>query len=127
MRGLLLGAALVVAGAAPLAAEVPDKAASAPAVITPADDLACAAWSAVVVGNLKDGEIKQGLSFSMVWFIGRWEAATGQKIEQGLTKDYIVKLTPELGRIGPGCADRMGDFGARMQGLGKSLQAAGGQ
>lgn len=127
MRGLLLGAALVLTGATPLAAETPAKASSAPAVITPDDDLACAAWSAVVVGNMKDGEIKQGLSFSMVWFIGRWEAATGQKIEQGLTRDYIVKLTPELGRIGSGCADRMGDFGARMQGLGKSLQAEKGQ
>ncbi len=125
MRGLMLAGALALGSAAPLAAA--PVAAAVPAAATPDADLACAAWSAIVVGNMKDGEMKDGMSFSMVWFIGRWEGVTGGKIEQALTKDYIVKLTPQLGQIGKGCAERMQDFGGRMQGLGRDLQAADGK
>lgn len=123
MRKGLIAATLVLASLAGPA--FADAAAEPVQELTPQDDLGCAFWTAAMVGNLKDGEMKHGVSMAMVWFIGRWEGATGRPIEEGMNVANLAAITPKFDQLAKQCPQRMVAFGGRMQAMGEQLQAFG--
>jgi hypothetical protein len=130
MRKPLIAAALMIASAAvPVCAQSPnqpqqDQPQQAQPV-TAQDDLDCAFWTAAMVGSLKDENMKQGLSVAMVWFIGRWEGATGRPIEEGMTVANMALAMPRFSGLADQCPQRMIAFGGRVTALGEQLQSFG--
>lgn len=92
---------------------------------TSESDLRCAVWAASLAGAIEDEESSTGLSMAMVWFIARYEGATGTRIEDAMTPDYIKSIGPQGEAIHAECLPRMQEMGDRLTVFGKELQAAG--
>jgi hypothetical protein len=100
--------------------------ASAPALAqasTSDSDLRCAAWAAFVVGSNPEPEVQSAFSIAMVWFLGRYEAATGIRFEDSLTADYVLEFEPKLQAAQTECLPRMQEMGRRLEDLGGKLTA----
>ena len=109
---------------AALALASPAGAQSSPPRV-PEDDLKCAAWAAIVIGINKDKpDVVSHLTAGLMWFLARYEGATGKKFEQGLTPEFITRVGPELPKIEVGCQERIQQVGTRLSAWGQSLQAA---
>jgi hypothetical protein len=102
-------------------------AAEAPKAGTPESDLRCAAWSAYMMDKAKDEdqEAATGIGFTMTYFLGRWEAATGKPFEEGLTPEFVGTVAPNIESLTDECLGRMQAFGSRMGGLGGKLKENG--
>jgi hypothetical protein len=59
----------------------------------------------------------------MVWFLGRYEAATGIRFEDSLTADYVLEFEPKLQAAQTECLPRMQEMGRRLEDLGGKLTA----
>ncbi|HSQ96358.1 MAG TPA: hypothetical protein VLM18_09750 [Croceibacterium sp.] len=97
-----------------------------PAAPSADDDLRCAAWVAVVIGVNKDKpEVLQSLTSGLTLFLGRYEAETGKKFEEGLTPEYLTRIGPELSGVETHCRARVRDMGQRLVDWGQALQKKG--
>lgn len=118
MRGMLFSAAAFAAlGLA--------TAASAQNADSAEDDLDCALFTALEAGKTTDAETRNGILFSMLYFTGRWEGATGRKIEVVMTERALTDAARRSDELAGKCAARMMDFGDRLDKLGSRLEKAG--
>ncbi|MBK6800841.1 hypothetical protein [Novosphingobium sp.] len=116
-RALVTAAALAAFGlAAPAMAQSADSA---------EDDLDCALFTALEAGKTNDAETRNGILYSMLYFIGRWEGATGRKIEVVMTERALTDAAARSDTLAGKCAARMMDFGDRLDKLGSRLEKAG--
>ena len=122
MKRLITIAALV--GALAVQPAMAQSAAPAPAIATDSD-LLCAAWAANTAGKNKTEKEKVGLTVLMTYFVGRWEGATGRSIDEGLTFAYLTNNLAKIEGADAACMVRAGEFGQRLQLVGKRLQNSG--
>lgn len=94
-------------------------------VDTSASDLRCAVWSAMVLGANDNEEVVGAFSMALVWFLARYEAATGTRYEQTATPEYVRSLEPDIEAIELECQPRMHEMGLRLEGWGKTLEESG--
>ena len=88
-------------------------------------DLVCAGWAAAGSDQAKTDEEKNALTMLLFYFVGRWEAATGKGIEQGMTVEWVSKNVARIDGAGEGCLKRGGELAQRMMAAGDRLQKAG--
>lgn len=112
---LIVVAALTMAG-------VPASAAQSDQTITPEQDLRCAVVVLLVGGSMQAGQENMGVAAGFSYFIGRWEAATGRKFEEGVTPEYVTQTAQHLTEYNQECGNRMKVLGQRMTAWGKTLQ-----
>ncbi|MFM5931080.1 MAG: hypothetical protein ACKOPQ_09250 [Novosphingobium sp.] len=99
-------------------------AAQADAASTVDSDLRCSAWVAMALGD-NQAETEQqskALMMALSYFVGRWEAATGKPLEEGLTSAYIGANTPSIENAGGECRPRFLEMAGRLGKLGQTLQ-----
>ncbi|HWK41160.1 MAG TPA: hypothetical protein VNR60_04450 [Croceibacterium sp.] len=121
MRGLLLTAAA-------LALATPAHAQSATDLPEPEQNLRCAVWAAMVLGNNQDNaQVAVGFSMAVGWFSALYEGATGKRFEDTMTPEYVTSLVPDIEAIENGCKPRMQEMGQRFSDWGAKLQEAGRQ
>lgn len=97
-----------------------------PAASATADpDLRCAVWSAALLGNVKDGDAKLGLTAAFTYFMGRFEGRTGQSIEQAMTPEVVKGETGDMAGLTSFCLPQMEAMGKRLTAFGEQLKAAG--
>jgi hypothetical protein len=94
-----------------------------PAVSADAD-LLCALWAADMASRAKTEKEKYSLTLLMTYFMGRWEGASGRSIEDGFTMDFATAAIARMPEVTPDCLKRSGEFGQKLQLVGKSLQDA---
>ncbi len=116
-RTLIAAAALATFGLA--------TAAAAQNADSAEDDLDCALFTAIEAGKTNDTETRNGILFSMLYFIGRWEGATGRKIEVVMTERAITDAALRSDELAGKCASKMMEFGNRLDKLGSRLEKAG--
>jgi hypothetical protein len=90
-----------------------------------ADDLRCAAWAAAAIAQNDDAQVQTGLTAALLWFLGRYEVATGIPFEQALTPEYINGLGADLFAAEEGCRARIVAMAERMSEHGQILQQSG--
>jgi len=112
---LAVGAALLAANSPSLAQDTG----------TPAENLDCAIWTSVIVGETDDPEVAQGFGFVMNWFIGLYEGATGTNIDEAMLRRIEEIDDAEFEAIAERCSPRMGAFGNRLSELGRQLHLQG--
>jgi len=82
--------------------------------------LDCAMWAAIHAGQTEDKEASGALTFTMTWFLGRFEGLTGKRFDAIVTdrdlEGYATRMD-ELNRI---CLPLMQDIGDRMAKWGDS-------
>ncbi|WP_067787298.1 hypothetical protein [Paraurantiacibacter namhicola] len=114
----LIAAAAILSVPAAVSAQTPDA--------DPQDDLKCAAWSAMIAGQMQDDEkTANAFGLAMTYFIGRYEGATGRDIAKDLTPEIVMDAAGNMEATTEFCAARMESLGRRMEGLGTALKAAG--
>lgn len=107
--GLLVGAAL--------------SASAAHAQNSTNPDLRCAAWAIVASDQEKDPGKRRALGLMMTYFAGRYEQATGAKIEAQIKPQTMKALMGDAEEINTLCVPRANDFGQRLQQTLQGLQA----
>ncbi|RVQ69494.1 hypothetical protein EKN06_04810 [Croceicoccus ponticola] len=80
----------------------------------PDPDLRCATWALVASAQEKDEGKKRGLGFMMSYFMGRYEARTGGKIEAQINPKAIPALLGDVEDANTVCAPLAQGFGARL-------------
>lgn len=90
------------------------------------EDLRCAAWAAMLSGELEDDpETANAFALMMTYFIGRYEGATGRDISEDMTPAFVVEVGNDMEATSELCLVKMEDLGTRMEGLGTTLMEAG--
>lgn len=115
VKTLLLAAALL---GAPAALAVDDGV----PVVSPDQDLRCAAVIAIFAGSGLGDKNKVGGAAGLTYFLGRWEAATGRRFEDALTPEYLTETAENISSYNKDCGGRLTVFGGRMQEWGQNLQ-----
>ena len=105
---IIKSAAILAAAAAVLAA------APASAQSTSDQDLRCATWALVASSQEQDAGKKRGLGFMMSYFMGRYEASSGQDVEGKITPQTIPALLGDVEEANTVCAPIAQGFGARL-------------
>ena len=118
MRRTLIGAAALVAFGLGTAARAQSGDGAE-------DDLDCALFTAIEAGKTDDAETRNGIIFSMLYFIGRWEGTTGRRIEVVMTERALTDAARRSTQLTDKCATKMMDFGNRLDKLGSRLEKAG--
>ncbi|WP_144098097.1 hypothetical protein [Croceicoccus sediminis] len=80
----------------------------------PDPDLRCATWALVAGSQEQDEGRKRGLGFMMSYFMGRYEARTGGKIETKITPETVPTLLGNVEEANKSCAPQAQSFGARL-------------
>ena len=119
MVRLALAAALALAPVAATAAQSDNA--------TPAQNLDCAIWASIVIGNSDDEAVTSGLGMILGYFIGLYEAATGNDIDEAMVARASVITETELEALDTTCSARMVAYGERLGALGSRMQAMGGE
>lgn len=114
VKRLLLGPALALA-ALPAAAQA----------ATPAENLDCAIWTSATMDENNDPEVVTGLGYTLSWFIGLYEGATGQSIDDAMVARAVSMTDAEFSKLEPICIKRMQGFGDRLSTLANRLAAQG--
>ena len=78
LRGIALAAVLA-------ATSVAATAQVAGAGTAPRDDLACAAWASFSAGSSEEPEVREGFSYAMNYFLGRYEGVAGESLGRAFT------------------------------------------
>ena len=86
-------------------------------------DLRCAAWAMLASAQEQDEGRKNALGFMMAYFIGRYEQATGGKVEAQITPQTMENLLGDVDEANNVCAPRATDFGQRIQKTLQGMQA----
>ena len=90
------------------------------------EDLRCAAWAAMLSGELEeDPETANAFALMMTYFIGRYEGATGADISEAMTPAFVMEVGNDMEATSQMCLVKMEDLGTRMEGLGSTLMEAG--
>lgn len=98
------------------------QAAAPPTASTADADLLCAAWTGSAAGSIKSEREQFGFVVLLTYFVGRWEAATGRNIEDGLTPAYITANISKIEAAKADCLARAGEFGLRLKLVSTNLQ-----
>lgn len=121
LAGVLAGFALFTA--APVAAQ-PAETASA---FTPEEDLDCAIYIGAIMAETAaemTPESRVALTSAFTYFIGRYEARSGQPLAQALAERYPLYAQREAGEIEQTCSVRARGFAVRMQDAGRLMAEA---
>jgi len=78
-------------------------------------DLRCAAWAMIAGAQQKDPAKQRGLGFMMSYFMGRYEARTGMKVEDKITPETMPSVIGDVETANTACAARAEDFGQRLE------------
>ncbi len=92
-------------------------------IAAPAQDLDCAIWASMAAGSTTDKDALLGIGTTMGYFVGRYEMAVGQDIDEAMmvrTPQITSDKLPELQQV---CQARMRKFGERLVVLGQRMQA----
>ena len=118
MRAVLRAAA----GALVLAATAQASSAAVPVSAEPRTYLECSAWAQVLSGqpDMED-EVRAGLTYAAIFFLGRYEGMTGQPFQNGLSVADVNAIGERLEAMNETCLPLMSDFGERMNELGRVL------
>jgi hypothetical protein len=92
---------------------------------TSGSDLRCAIWAAYVAGSAEDEDTQEAFALAMVWFLGRYEAATGKRFEESVTPQHFASLETELDVLDAECQPRMLEMGNRLETWGVELEKSG--
>ena len=113
---------------AALAMAVPSVAQDAGPKPSMQDDLDCALFTAMVLGDFEEGEdpeAESGVLAGLTYFVGRWEAAGGTNLKQALIDRIETMSDLEFESLGDKCGDRMEELGGKMEEAGEALIALG--
>lgn len=108
---LMKSAYLTAAALAVIAAAVPAHAQDA-APVDP--DLRCAAWALIASAQEEDDNRQRGLGFVMSWFMGRYEARTGGKVDEQINPKTMGAILGQVDEANALCAPLAQDFGHRF-------------
>lgn len=114
-----IGLAAIAGTIAPLAPAAQAQEATNP-------DLRCAAWAMLASAQEKDAGRKNALGFMMAYFMGRYEQATGGKVEQQISPQKMQALLGDVEQANAQCGPRANDFGHRVQTTLDGMQAPAG-
>lgn len=92
---------------------------------TPGENLDCAIWTSVKMDEMTDPEVVNGLGFTLSWFIGLYEGATGTSIDNAMVARAATMTDAEFGLLDATCLSRMEGFGSRLSELANRLAAQG--
>lgn len=92
---------------------------------TPGENLDCAIWTSVRMDESGDPEVANGLGFTLSWFIGLYEGATGTSIDNAMVARAATMTDAEFGLLDQTCLARMQGFGSRLAELANRLAAQG--
>jgi hypothetical protein len=115
---LSLAALPIVAQEAPVEESAP--------VYTPEDDLDCAMFVSVVLGSLGDNataEDMSGLISGMTYFVGRYEAVSGDDVDTAMPARYPIFAQNDFENYRTMCSDRMIAIGTRLEVAGSAISA----
>ena len=90
-------------------------------------DLRCAAWAMLAGAQEQDEGKKNALGFMMAYFIGRYEQASGGKIQAQITPQTMEDVLGDIDEANAACGPRANDFGQRLQQTLKGMQAPASQ
>ncbi|QNE06102.1 hypothetical protein [Croceicoccus marinus] len=90
-------------------------------------DLRCAAWAMLAGAQEQDEGKKNALGFMMAYFIGRYEQASGGKIQMQITPQTMEDVLGDIDEANAVCGPRANDFGQRLQQTLKGMQAPASQ
>ncbi|MFM5932271.1 MAG: hypothetical protein ACKOPQ_15345 [Novosphingobium sp.] len=97
-------------------------ASSASPVPAPLDaDLLCASYAALIVSGATEEKKAAPFRTMMYYFVGRWEAATGKPIAEGMTASYLKSPGRISSAVGL-CLPRMMEIGKRLSELDAVLE-----
>ncbi len=122
-NAILLAAATATMGAAAVPATALAQAKPAAAVATD-PDLRCATWAMVAGGQEKDQVKKERMGIMMSYFMGRYEARTGGKIEAQIKPATIKSLLGNIDDANKTCIAASKGFGMRLGATLKGMQPA---
>jgi len=122
MRSVFLAACGFFAFSGAAHAEAQTAPAGVPVSAEPRTYLECSAWAQVLAGqpDMED-EVRAGLTYAAIFFLGRYEGMTGQPFQTGLSADDVNAIGERLEAMNEPCLPLMSDFGERMNELGESL------
>ncbi|HEX2794261.1 MAG TPA: hypothetical protein VHN58_07510 [Croceicoccus sp.] len=125
-NAFLLAAATVTVGAMPATAQTAKPAAAKPAAaaVGTDPDLRCATWALVAGGQEKDTVKKERMGIMMSYFMGRYEARTGGKIETQINRKSVPALLGNIEDANKTCIAAARGFGMRLGTTLKGLQPA---
>ena len=109
--------ALIAASSLALAQAGPATASQGPGpsfTMDAAQSLDCALWAAYRASTLEDGEGGTALSGAMQWFLGRYEAGSGEPFEAELTARAEVLDDAAMDALDAPCGTAMRNFGDRL-------------
>jgi hypothetical protein len=123
---LLAAATATVATLPAMAAAQATKPVAAPAAAAVATDpdLRCSTWALVAGAQEKDAVKKERMGMMMSYFMGRYEARTGGKIETQITAKAIPVLLGNIDEANKTCIAAARGFGMRLGTTLKGLQPA---
>ena len=102
---------------------VPAHAAAQEAVrIEPKEAMQCAVWASILS---EAGETQAGLLYALSYFVGQYEGATGQSINNGHDEAAVIEVGSNPDAFTPTCQGHMMSFGPRMIEWGKVLNELG--
>ena len=92
---------------------------------TPEENLDCAVWTSFRMDATTEAEIFNGLGFTLSWFIGLYEGATGTSIDDAMVARSATITDAELRSLDQRCLSLMQGYGNRLSKLGDRLVAQG--
>ncbi len=111
--------------ALPIAAQEAPAEQAAP-VYTPEDDLDCAMFVSAVLGTLGEdasAEDASGLISGMTYFVGRYEAVSGDNVDTAMPARYPIFAQNDFENYRTTCSSRMVAIGARLEIAGGAITA----
>ncbi|MDR7102522.1 hypothetical protein [Croceicoccus sp. BE223] len=125
-NAILLAAATVTVGTMPAIATAqtakPAAAKPAAAAVATDPDLRCATWAMVAGAQEKDAVKKERMGIMMSYFMGRYEARTGGKIETQINRKSVPVLLGNIDDTNKTCIAAARGFGMRLGTTLKGMQ-----
>ena len=122
MRLAVLSACGALVFAAAAHDQAPAQAPASPSVADARTYAECSAWAQVLAGqpDMED-DVRAGLTYAAIFFLGRYEGMTGQPFQLALSVDEVKAIGERLEAMNEPCLPLMSDFGERMNELGEIL------
>ena len=76
--------------------------------------LDCAMWAAILAGQSDDKAASEALTFTMTWFLGRFEGLTGQRFDTSVSDRDLEGHAMRIEELNGICLPLMEDIGNRM-------------
>ena len=91
---------------------------------TPLQDLDCAIWASSIAATTTDKEMLIGIATLAGYFIGRYEAAVKDDIDEAMFARSTKMTESELAALNAPCQARARTYGSRLTALGARIVAA---